>query len=710
MPHLRLEPLPPRASRSDVLRLLTDQGGIDRRLVGRIDLQGRLAVVEVPDGWAARLVRALDGAEIDGRRLRAWCDAAAPAGEDHFSRLADLLELESQAEARQALERARRLAPEEAERGGDTLLDLVVQDEYAGLGGRYLLTLVKRDRAPLPWTRLSAGTPVLLSVPGPRPGGGWRGVVAERETNSLRVALNDPPDDPRDDPVYRVDAVNDEAARLRQRQALERARSASRDRLAELRAVLLGEAEPGFEALPVFEPLDPSLNGPQREAVRVALAARDVAVIHGPPGTGKTTTLVELVRQAVRRGERVLVCAPSNLAVDNLLERLLAHGEDAVRLGHPARVLPALREHTLDLMAEDHPDTRQARKWAKEAFALFRKADRWTRSKPEPGSKQEWRAEGRALLAAARRLENQAVERILDAAPVLCATTTGLDGELIGQRSFDLLVLDEACQTTEPGCWVPLLRCNRVVLAGDHCQLPPTVLSAEAARRGFGVSLLERLVGHYGERVTRRLRVQYRMHEDIMGFSSAEFYDGSLVADESVRTHRLCDLSGVAAEPLTEQPVQFIDTAGASYEEEKEPDGESKLNPQEATLVARKVRALLGAGVAPSDVAVIAPYAAQVRRLRELLPVPGLEIDSVDGFQGREKEAVVLSLVRSNAEGEIGFLGDVRRTNVALTRARRKLLVIGDSATLSALPFYRRLFEHFEALGAYGTVWEEPDV
>jgi predicted DNA helicase len=282
-----------------------------------------------------------------------------------------------------------------------------------------------------------------------------------------------------------------------------------------------------------------------------------------------------------------------------------------------------------------------------------------------------------------------------------------LDSEVIGQRSFDLLVIDEACQTTEPGCWIPLQRAARVVLAGDHRQLPPTVLSPEAARLGFGVSLLERVVDLYGDRVTRLLDVQYRMHERIMEFSSREFYGGELRADDSVKGHLLCDLPGVRAGPLTEEPVTLIDTAGAGYDEEREPDGESRLNPQEAELVAREVRALLEVGVRPEDVAVITPYSAQVRRLRELLPVPGLEVDSVDGFQGREKEAVVLSLVRSNAEGEIGFLADVRRTNVALTRARRKLLVVGDSATLSALPFYRRLVEHFESTGAYHTVWEE---
>ena len=714
---LHLEPLPSRASRGDLLRLVCEQGGIDGRLVGKIDIAGKLATVEVPDSWAARLVRALDGASLLERRLRAW-SAGSSAGldpDDHFQRLGRLLELESDAEAQQILEQIRRLSANEAEQSGCCLLDLVVRDEVGGLGGRFLLTLAKRGRAEgLPWTRLQGGSPVLLSPQGNKGAGGqggpsWRGVVCERSEQAITVAFNEPIEDERDQAVYRLDLSSDEAARLRQRQALQQARIAERDRLAELRSVLLGEAPPRFQELAEPVMLDPMLNPSQREAVRLALSALDLAIIHGPPGTGKTTTVVEVVRQAIRRGQRVLVCAPSNLAVDNLLEKLLGWGEKAVRLGHPARVLPQLREHTLDLMIEQHGDMRQARRLSKDAFALFRQASKFTRARPDPGYRRDLRQAARAMLADARKLESLALERILDETPILCSTTTGLDSEVIGQRRFDLLIVDEACQSTEPGCWIPLLRADRVVLAGDHCQLPPTILSPEAARQGFGVSLLERLAGRLGEQVTRLLTVQYRMNRQIMEFSSREFYEGRLQADPSVQEHRLCELEGVQAGPLSETPVEYIDTAGAGYDEEKEPDGESRLNPSEADLVARKVQAILEIGVRPEDIAVIAPYAAQVRRLRQKLDVPGLEIDSVDGFQGREKEVVVLSLVRSNTEGEIGFLADVRRMNVALTRARRKLLVVGDSATLAVLPFYQRLFEYFEAIGAYRTVWEEPE-
>jgi len=357
-------------------------------------------------------------------------------------------------------------------------------------------------------------------------------------------------------------------------------------------------------------------------------------------------------------------------------------------------------------MVEQHTDVKLARRYQKEASALFKQAAKFTRGKPPPGFKQDLRSEARAMLDEARRLEARAVERILDETTIHCGTLTGLDSEILGRRYYDLLVIDEACQSTEPGGWIPVLRANKVVLAGDHCQLPPTILSREAMAEGFGISMLERLVGLYGSQITRRLGVQYRMHADIMGFSSKEFYDGELVADESVATHLLKDLPGVVTSPLTETPIEFIDTAGAGYDEEKETNGESKFNPQEAALVILRVQELMQAGLDPRQIAVIAPYSAQVRLLRERLRVTGLEVASVDGWQGREAEAVVISLVRSNPIGEVGFLGDVRRLNVALTRARRKLIVIGDSATLSTLPFFRRLLEYFEALGAYRTVWE----
>ncbi len=396
----------------------------------------------------------------------------------------------------------------------------------------------------------------------------------------------------------------------------------------------------------------------------------------------------------------------SNTAVDNLLERLVAGGQRVVRVGHPARVKDELRNHTLDALVETHDNMRVVKDLLRKAEALYQKADRYTRARPAPGAKQDMRREAKLLKAESRQLERQAIKDVLDQADVICATTT-IDDEVLGDRLFDWVVVDEACQSTESACWIPLQRGQRILLAGDHCQLPPTVISSAAAQEGYSRSMVQRLVESYGSAITRQLDVQYRMHEQIMRFASAQFYGDSLTADESVRQHRLSDLPGVASSPLTDEPMMFIDTAGADYDEELEPDGASRRNPAEGRLVLEKIRQLLAAGLPAAEIAVITPYAAQVRWLREHATDAALEIDTVDGFQGREKEAVVISLVRSNREGEIGFLADTRRMNVALTRPRRKLIVVGDSATLGGHSFYAALLEYFQTIGSYHTVWEE---
>ncbi len=738
---IHIEPVPPRCTPGAILAFICNTTGLDGKQIGKIALIGRGATVEVSDAKAIVIVTALDGTVFGQKPIRARLAGKSDFTDaNHFSNLSTLLDIEAKAEQEEARRRAQ--AEEESPLGdGTTVTKLVLRDAEFGLGSRLLLTFGRKTPGEsLPPSRLGPGAPVMLSqtnvnrrVPS------YRGVVHDRTAESIGIAIEPPDDELPDEAAWRLDLSPDEVSRLRQQDAMQRAAAAAGDRLAELRSVLLGDVEPAFanmtpltatqshDNMQLSDPLNAevpggessrfgyehgslALNHPQCEAVAFALAAKDFAIIHGPPGTGKTTTVVEFIRQSVARGDTVLACAPSNQAVDNLLEKLLAAGELPVRLGHPARVQPDVRARAIDLLAEKHPDARQARKVAREAFVLFREADKWTRARPEPGAKAALRREARELLAAARELETQAVARVLDEARVVCATLTGLDSQLLGKRRFDVAVIDEACQSTEPACWVPLLRASKLILAGDHCQLPPTIISAEAAKRGLSVSLMERLIGRFGTSASRLLTVQHRMNAAIMSFSNKEFYENRLLAHDSVNNHRLCDLPNVRAEAMTELPVQFIDTAGASYDEELEADSGSRRNPQEAALAAKKVRALLAAGVHETEIGVITPYRAQVRLLRELLAqTPGVEIDSVDGFQGREKEALVVSLVRSNVEGEIGFLADTRRTNVALTRARRKLLIIGDSATLAASGFYQRMLTHFEMIGAVTSVWEEPE-
>lgn len=629
--------------------------------------------------------------------------------DEHFQRLIRCLDHEATAETCSVAGASRRAGSDSAERSGASLVGLAIRDETTGFGGRGVVTLGKRDRRlELPWTRLNAGTPVVLSEEQVPSEAAWRGIVTNRDRETITVALAESPEPVADRPAFRLDLSADEISRQRQREALHRAAAADRGPLAALKRCLLGEEPPVFRTPMAWAPLS-SLDDSQREAVSHALAADGLAVIHGPPGTGKTTTVVELIRQTIRRGERVLACAPSNLAVDNILERLLTAGERAIRLGHPARVLPELREHTIDVLVESHPDLKLAREWTNEAWALRRQANKYLRAAPPPGERRNLRAEAKQLLDDARRSESQLVSYLLDSATVVCATLTGLNAELLGDREFDLVVIDEAAQATEPPCWIPLLRSRRLVLAGDHCQLPPTVVSPAARQDGFHVSLMERLHDRWGQTISRRLTTQYRMHEQIMQFSSDAFYGSSLIAAASVRQHVLADLAHVSAGPLTQSSLRFYDTAGSSCVEQAEAEGSSRENRGEAAFVAGHVAELLSAGVAATDIAVITPYAAQARLLRELILDAAVEIDTIDGFQGREKEAVVISLVRSNPHHELGFLTDTRRINVALTRARRRLTVFGDSSTLANHEFYLRLLEYFESQDAYGTVWELDD-
>lgn len=626
----------------------------------------------------------------------------------YLSQLSRCLDLEAAATTAENVRASRRASGDQAEKTGNSLVGLAIRDESAGFGGRAVVTLGKRDRRlELPWTRLGSGTPVILSDQQSDNRTGWRGVVTQRDRDSITIVLSDSPETDIDRPLFRLDLSADEIARDRQRDALRQVEAADRGRLAALKDRLLGVEPPAFNPSRDWTPLS-NLDESQSAAVSHALSAEHLAVIHGPPGTGKTTTVVELIRQAIRRGDRVLACAPSNLAVDNLLERLLIAGERVIRIGHPARVLPALREHTLDVMVESHPDLKLAREWTKEAWILRRQAGKYTRSAPAPGMRRDAREEAKRLLNDARQLESRLVDYLLDSATVVCSTLTGLNADLLGGRQFDLVVIDEAAQTTEPACWIPLLRSRRLVLAGDHCQLPATIVSHEARRLGYDVSMMERLVAHYGDLVASRLNTQYRMHEQIMQFSSDEFYDSKLVSADSVRGHLLQDLPGATPCPLTQSAIRFFDTAGSHCEEQAEAGGDSRENPGEAEFVARQVEELIHAGIVSTEIAVITPYAAQARLLRGMISDAGVEIDTVDGFQGREKEAVVISLVRSNRAGELGFLTDTRRMNVALTRARRKLIVFGDSATLANHEFYLRLLNYFETTNAYGTIWEIP--
>ena len=611
------------------------------------------------------------------------------------------LDLEADAERERMAARRAAGNRDKAERFGETLLRMEIVSHETGLGGRFLLDFGRLGGSQLPMTRLKVGSPVVITDDEDDDDRGVTGVISRRKSHVIQVATEKWPEASR----FRIDLCPDETTRRRQQAAMARMRTAS-GRTARLRDMVRGDE-------PIRDPRDDDakirfrsdLNPPQRDAVRYALASPDVAIIHGPPGTGKTTTVAEFIHQAVERGEKVLSCAPSNAGVDNLVEKVSRLVPDVVRLGHPARVHEDLRRYTLDYRVENDPTASVVREMRREVDQLMRQAGRDAHGRDARRRRGELYAEAGRLRGQIRGLERSIITSALDNADVICTTTT-IDDDLIGNRQFDTAVVDEAGQATLPGIWQAVGRGNRLVLAGDHYQLPPTVLSDVARRGGLERSLMTRLVESHGDDVYRRLTVQYRMHEDIMRFSSDEFYDGELIADASVRRHQLDDAPEIESTERTTRVVEYFDTAGAGFDERIEKDGLSKYNPGEAKVVTQMVAELTDAGVSPKDIAIIAPYGAQVRLLRNRIDLRGIEIDTVDGFQGREKDAVILTMVRSNDSGEIGFLRETRRTNVAMTRARKKLIVVGDSATLGRDPFYARMLEYFESIDAYRTVWE----
>ncbi|KAJ5916148.1 hypothetical protein N7504_000163 [Penicillium tannophilum] len=457
-----------------------------------------------------------------------------------------------------------------------------------------------------------------------------------------------------------------------------------------------------------IEFLDPTLNDSQKDAIQFALGSKDIALVHGPPGTGKTHTLIELIMQFVQRNKRILVCGPSNVSVDNIVERLALKKVPVVRIGHPARLLPSVLEHSLEVLTQTSDAAsivKDVRKEMDEKQASIRKTKSGRERRVIYDDLKHLRKEF-------RERESKCVDNLVRESSVVLATLHGAGGHQLKNQKFDVVIIDEASQALEAQCWISLMSAEKVVLAGDHLQLPPTVKSTNQKSKdapkkdapddkeilkGFSLerTLFDRLLALHGTGIKRMLTTQYRMHDKIMRFPSDELYESKLMAADAVKARLLVDLPyEVRGTDDTQEPLVFWDTQGGDFPEKTEDAevskketllGESKSNEMEALVVARHVDNLVDAGVRPEDIAVITPYNGQRALLSQMLreKYPGLELGSVDGFQGREKEAVVVSLVRSNEEHEVGFLGEKRRLNVAMTRPKRHLCICGDSDTIS---------------------------
>ena len=513
-------------------------------------------------------------------------------------------------------------------------------------------------------------------------------------------------------------------------EALDRVMKAKNNRLAYLRDLFYSHQKAGRFS---FEPMKfPWLNPTQERAVNEVLWAKDVAIVHGPPGTGKTTTLVEAINETLMRESQVLVCAQSNMAVDWISEKLVDRGINVLRIGNPTRVNDKMLGFTYERRFESHADYPQL--WA------IRKAIRELRKNRKKGSENYHQKMDR-LKSRAAEIELRINAELFGEARVIACTLVGSAHHLLEGMKFGTLFIDEAAQALEAACWIPMKRASRVILAGDHCQLPPTVKSIAALRAGLGKTLMERIAENKPEVVTL-LKIQYRMNDEIMRFSSDWFYGGKVESAPQIKYRSVLDYdhpitwidTGEESEERRVKSEEFNSSSDDASEESEEQEnsslfthhsslykeqfvGESfgRINKAEAELTLLTLaeyftkigkQRVLSESI---DVGIISPYRAQVQYLKKLIkkyeffkPYRRLiSVNTVDGFQGQERDVILISLVRSNDEGQIGFLKDLRRMNVAMTRARMKLIILGNKDTMTKHPFYKKLWEYVEAINNY---------
>ncbi|CAN9203117.1 unnamed protein product [Alternaria alternata] len=667
-----------------------------------------------------------------------------------------LLDAELQAELSETNALLASHTPTALSRAGLAILNLNVSSIRTGLGGKTVVELgldsavvAKGEKPDIPEHGIRVGDIVAVQD---QPSGsakktekkelekkGAEGVVLRVRRENVEIVLDkEDADVPTGGKLWIVKLANDVTYK-RMNQTMSRLQKLGDQEYTPFMRVLFGQASPTplpsdlndpSNPLHKLEWNDPGLNDSQKEAIKFALASREVALIHGPPGTGKTHTLIELILQLLKQKLRLLVCGPSNISVDNIVERLASHKVPMVRLGHPARLLPSVLNHSLDVLtrtSEAAALVQDVRKEMDEKQSSIRK----TRNAKE---RRQIYTELKELRQEYREREKGCVNNLVTGSKVVLATLHGAGGFHLKGQEFDVVIVDEASQALEAQCWVPLLwvKASKLVLAGDHLQLPPTIKSLNSkqtkvakkdAKKSTGkdtragednaekadgkpidgmtleTTLFDRLLALHGPSIKRMLTTQYRMHEKIMRFPSDELYDSKLIAADFVKDRLLKDLKyDVEDTEDTQEPLIFWDTQGGDFPEKLEDEGvigkggkgmslgDSKSNEAEAALVKMHVGNLINAGVKAEDIAVVTPYNAQLALLAGMLKeaYPGIELGSVDGFQGREKEAVIVSTVRSNPEHEVGFLGEKRRLN-------------GDSDTISkGSKFLKAWMQHLE--------------
>ncbi len=639
---------------------------------------------------------------------------AATSAIERLKGLKQLLKIEREEDYRLYKEQFLRVNLDQRKKNGVTWYPIKINSEELGSGDLMHLEIERTTQIDKPH-QFSSGKNVSLFSNRQDEVLEITGTIKSVSKNSLKLIIHsDELPDWCYDGKLGINIQFDDNSYNEMQQALDVVINANNNRIAELREMIEGTIPISFQKIN-NDVIIPQLNLSQNKAVRHVLSVNDIGVVHGPPGTGKTTSLVQAIRLTLQTENQILVCAPTNSAVDLITEKLIELGIDVLRMGHPARISDELQKSSIDGKISSSPYYKDIKNLRRNAEEYFRMAGKYKRvfGKEDAQQRTAFYTEAKNCIKEARLLEDFIVDELFKTTQVICCTPVTSTHRGLAKKRFDTLFFDEASQALEPMVWIPLLKCKRLILCGDHFQLPPVVKSIEAKKGGLDQTLLDRCI-KFKDAVSLLTR-QYRMNTAIMGFSNNFFYNNELIADESVSAQVLLNDEN----SMLSRSIEFIDTAGCNFDEIQNPETLSYFNPKEGDVLFKHLQQLLieygQQELLPAiSVGIISPYKEQREWLKDNIvemdfdktKLESLSVKTIDGFQGEERDVIYISLVRSNEKQEIGFLNDLRRMNVAITRAKKKLVVIGDSSTIGASKFYNSFLEYCEKHGAYRTAWE----